>query len=525
MESILQAWEDFAKTIAPPPGTMDSKALRDHACSMLKAIAEDVRRPQSSLEGSEKAKGHGPRCKKDTAAERHAVARLHAGYTIDQLVSEFRALRSSVLNLWSEDTEDYRPTDRTDMTRFNEGIDQALAESVARITSDVKENDRQRLQAILEVVPVEIIMANSTGKLVLTNPESRRIWGDFPMSKNLAEYGEWKACWADQTEKHGKAVEGHEWPLARALGGEEAPINIFEIQPFGLPGQRRTVFFNARPIRDSGGNIVGSVVALMDITDQVKAEAALRESEAKFRTIADAMPQMIWSALPDGYHDYYNQQWYNFSGLPVGSTDGKHWNGMFHPEDKARAWERWQHSLATGEKYEIQYRLRHHSGEYHWILGRALPIRDESGKIIRWMGTSTDIHDQKRAEDELRESGRRKDEFLAMLGHELRNPLAPISTAAELIKIVGMNEKRLHQASDIISRQVRHMTALVDDLLDVSRVTGGLTRLENETVDLKSIIHSAIEQVRPLIEARHHELHLRIGSANACVFGDETRLV
>jgi CheY-like chemotaxis protein/two-component sensor histidine kinase len=141
------------------------------------------------------------------------------------------------------------------------------------------------------------------------------------------------------------------------------------------------------------------------------------------------------------------------------------------------------------------------------------------------MGTCTDIHDQKLAEDELRESGRRKDEFLAMLAHELRNPLAPISTAAELIKVAGMNEKRLHQASDIISRQVRHMTALVDDLLDVSRVTRGLTNLENETVDLKPILHSAIEQVRPLIEARHHELRLRIGSTNAYALGDKTRLV
>jgi len=155
----------------------------------------------------------------------------------------------------------------------------------------------------------------------------------------------------------------------------------------------------------------------------VRMEAALRDSEAKFRTIANAMPQMVWSTLPDGHHDYFNQQWYDFTGVPEGSTDGLGWRDIFHPDDQARAWALWNHSLATGEVYEIQYRLRHHSGQYHWTLGRALPIRDQAHQIIRWMGTCTDIHDQKLAEELLKRESERKDEFLAMLAHELRNPL------------------------------------------------------------------------------------------------------
>jgi PAS domain S-box-containing protein len=380
MESILQAWEDFAKTIEPPASTMDGNDFRDHAFLMLKAIANDLCNPQTSIEGSKKSKGQGLRGKENTAAELHAIARLQSGYTVNQLVSEYRALRFSVLHLWSENTQTGLPTDKADITRFNEAIDQALTESVARITSDVNENERQRLQAILEVVPVGIMVANFAGKLVLTNPESRRIWGEYPVCESLDEYGKWKAWWADRSEKHGQVVEAHEWPLARALRGAEAPSEIFEIEPFGQPGQRRTVLFNARPIRDGGENIVGSVVAQMDITEQVKAEKALRESEAKFRIITDAMPQMIWSTLPDGYHDYYNHQWYNFTGMPIGSTDGNRWNGMFHPDDQARAWELWQHSLATGENYEIQYRLRHHSGEYHWTLGRDYQFGMSLGK-------------------------------------------------------------------------------------------------------------------------------------------------
>ena len=124
--------------------------------------------------------------------------------------------------------------------------------------------------------------------------------------------------------------------------------------------------------------------------------ADLAAGRISFEQLADAMPQMVWSTLPDGLHDYYNAQWYAFTGVPVGSTDGEGWNGMFHPDDQERAWARWRHSLETGEPYEIEYRLRHHSGVYRWTLGRALPVRGEDGRIVRWVGTCTDIHEQKR---------------------------------------------------------------------------------------------------------------------------------
>ncbi|MGC0225620.1 PAS domain-containing protein [Pseudooceanicola nitratireducens] len=122
-------------------------------------------------------------------------------------------------------------------------------------------------------------------------------------------------------------------------------------------------------------------------------EKQLRESEAKFHTIANSVDQMIWSTLPDGFHDYYNDRWYEYTGVPEGSTDGEAWNGMFHPEDQDRAWSVWRHSLATGEPYEIEYRLRHRSGDYRWVLGRAKAVRDDTGKITRWYGSCTDIHD------------------------------------------------------------------------------------------------------------------------------------
>jgi signal transduction histidine kinase len=140
MESIVQAWEDFARTIEPPALTMDRTALRDHASAMLRVIAKDLTAGQTALEQSEKSKGHGLRDNDDTAAESHADARLLSGYTIEQIVSEFRALRASVLRLWSNSADKRQDVDPLDIIRFNEAIDQALAESVGRYARAVKKS-------------------------------------------------------------------------------------------------------------------------------------------------------------------------------------------------------------------------------------------------------------------------------------------------------------------------------------------------------------------------------------------------
>ncbi len=124
-----------------------------------------------------------------------------------------------------------------------------------------------------------------------------------------------------------------------------------------------------------------------------RAEAELRDSRARFEAIANSIDQMIWSTRPDGYHDYYNQRWYEFTGVPDGVTDGDAWNDIFHPDDQERAWTLWRQCLETGETYHIEYRLRHRSGQYRWVLGRAQPVRDEAGRITRWFGTCTDIQE------------------------------------------------------------------------------------------------------------------------------------
>jgi len=411
--------------------------------------------------------------------------------------------------------------------------EQALAEALdkAAQSASAAQAERARLDALLDAAPVGIGYADASGRLMLVNAANKALWGEHPLSSNVDEYVEWKGWWADGSARHGQRLKPGEWGLARALGGELVRGDMVEIEPFHAPGTRRTVWLLAAPVRGADQRIDGAVVVQLDITDQVRAEQALRTSEAKFRTITEAMPQMVWSALPDGYHDFYNRRWYEYTGVPEGSTDGEAWNGMFHPDDQPLAWERWRHSLSTGEVYEIEYRLRHHSGQYRWVLGRALPVRNEQGEIVRWMGTCTDIHEQKLAqealkasEESLRQADRRKDEFLAMLAHELRNPLAPIRTAGTLLRMGPADAQRTAQAAAIISRQVNHLTEIVDDLLDVSRVTRGLVQLDLEVFDAKLAIQAALEQVRPLIEERQHRLTLQIDEPALWVRGDRTRM-
>ncbi|MEO7410112.1 MAG: PAS domain-containing protein, partial [Sphingomicrobium sp.] len=157
--------------------------------------------------------------------------------------------------------------------------------------------------------------------------------------------------------------------------------------------------------------------------------------------------QMVWSTLPDGFHDYYNKRWYDFIGVPDGSTDGEAWTGMFHPDDQEQALAKWRHSLATGDPYEVEYRLRHHSGEYRWTIGRAMPIRDAEGRIIRWLGTCTDIDAAKRQTEHMEVLSRE-------LSHRIKNIFAVIGG------LIGLSARTHPEAADFAGDLRERIAAL-----------------------------------------------------------------
>ena len=212
-----------------------------------------------------------------------------------------------------------------------------------------------------------------------------------------------------------------------------------EYRVMGPDGEVRRVFARGQAHGDGAGRPARLAGTAVDITARKQVDEdpsrSLADDEVRFRAIADTMPQMVWSALPDGLHDYFNVRWYEFTGAPVSSTDGEGWSEMFHPDDRARAWAAWRHSLETGEPYEIEYRLRHHSGTYRWTLGRALPVRDETGKITRWFGTCTDVDELKRAE-------RAKELLSQELSHRIKNIFAVVNA------LIGLSARQSPEARD-----------------------------------------------------------------------------
>jgi len=179
-------------------------------------------------------------------------------------------------------------------------------------------------------------------------------------------------------------------------------------------GSERPIDDSAAPILGTDGVIIGAILVFRDITERYRVEQEAREreqrlaeGEARFRQLADAMPQMVWTARPDGYLDYYNRRWYEFTGLPEGQTNDESWTPVLHPDDLKRCRDEWHAAVAAGTPFECEYRLwDRHIGEYRWHLGRALPVHDSPDRIIRWFGTSTDIHDQKEIAERLREETR-----------------------------------------------------------------------------------------------------------------------
>jgi PAS domain S-box-containing protein len=412
------------------------------------------------------------------------------------------------------------------------------------------------------------------------------------------------------------------------------------------------------PVYDTLGKQTGVVGISFDLSEQKRAEASLRESEAQFRELANSMPQIVLQSDSEGRLVFFNERWLAYTGMSreQSLTEGV-WPAL-HPDDVETDKVRWKKAVATGEPYEAEYRLRGQDGNYRWHLERAVPMRDDEGNIAHWFHAATDIDDFKgvqealhtseerlrllvesakdfaifsldterrvtswnpgaerifgysekeiigqsgdilftpedrakgdpereaeasrsrgRAANErwhsrkdgsrfygsgavtpllhhdgtllgfvkimrdlteqkqmtealqaseaaLREADKRKDEFLAVLAHELRNPLAPIRTSLEIMKRTK-NKETEAEARAIIERQTHHMVRLIDDLLDISRITRGKIKLQKEKVDLLEIINMAIESSHPLIEEKHHELKVSLPQIPIALEADKTRL-
>ncbi|HEY1066087.1 MAG TPA: PAS domain S-box protein, partial [Pirellulales bacterium] len=265
--------------------------------------------------------------------------------------------------------------------------------------------------------------------------------------------------------------------------------------------------------------------------ERARVERTLRESEERFRTLADNIAQFAWMANREGWMSWFNRRWFEYTGTTFADVRGWGWRDVIHPEHIDRVVDKMSLHWRTGEVWEDVFPLRSAQGEYRWFLSRAVPIRNEEGRVVHWFGTNTDITDRKQLEDHLREvaadlseANRRKNEFLATLAHELRNPLAPIRTGLELLRMAGDDVEMIEETRSMMERQTQQMVRLIDDLLDVSRITQGKLQLRKCRVELADVIRNSVEATRPFIVESGHELSVSVPHEAIYLHADPNRL-
>lgn len=268
-------------------------------------------------------------------------------------------------------------------------------------------------------------------------------------------------------------------------------------RPTDLPrnGKVEKVFVNFvyEALKDNSDSITAVMAVATDVTQQVLARKKVEESEREMRQIADSMPQMVWVTDAQGYHKYYNKRWYDFTCTNYEQVKGEGWSDLFHPDDRPDAWEKWNHSLATGDTYEVEYRLKNgNTGEYIWVLGRAVPIYNEEHQIIRWFGTCTDINEHKQLQQH-------KDDFIGIASHELKTPLTALKASLQLIgRLIKRDpeSQMLTRFVDQSNKSIGKLGYLVEDLLNFTRLNEGQLGLNKEDVVLSQLLNDCCQHIR-----------------------------
>jgi PAS domain S-box-containing protein len=282
---------------------------------------------------------------------------------------------------------------------------------------------------------------------------------------------------------------------------------------------------SAAPIYDEAGSLLGAVLVFRDITEARRARAAIEESESRFRHMADQTPAMIWMADDTKAFTYVNRTWVEFTGRTMEQELGDGWTSNVHPEDFAHVLSVYATSFEGRVPFEMELRLKHKDGEYHWAFTRGTPRYDGDRRFQGYIGAALDVTERKAAEEALGHADRRQNEFLAMLAHELRNPLAPIRNAIQIMERIGIGaDRRMDHAREVIDRQSAHLTRVIDDLLEVSRIDSGKITLRRERVVVQDIVRRAIEAQQGLAAEKRQTLDVRLPDARVYVTGDAGRL-
>ena len=291
---------------------------------------------------------------------------------------------------------------------------------------------------------------------------------------------------------------------------------------------RKQVFFTGKgPARRPAR----AVLAAQDVTAEKTAAEALRESEERMRALTLAMPQLVWTCSREGDCIFQSPQWEAVTGQTAAASLGYGWLEMIHPGDRERTADVWKAAVDGWRTYEADYRLRGKDGTYRWFLARAEPLSDPSGEPRYWIGTSTDIHDAKqtaeklrRAAEEVSRASRAKDDFLAALSHELHTPLTPVLMTATSLESDATLPLELRDQLGMMRRNVELQARLIDDLLDITRISRGKLILAPIAADLHQLLEHTAEIVRSDELGKQVRIVFSLGAERHHALADPARL-
>ncbi|HEY8517062.1 MAG TPA: ATP-binding protein [Candidatus Binatia bacterium] len=397
--------------------------------------------------------------------------------------------------------------------------------------------ERKLLTAVLEQMPLGVMIAQApSGRVVLHNQQLTRLFGAPPAPPGAAlGAGGPRALHPD-----GRPYAAEEYPLVRALRGDT--VDAEEIEYERSDGRRVIVRVSAASVRDEAGRLLAAVVAYYDVTDLRRAERRLRASETRYRLASRAINDAIWDwdVIPD------RLEWSDGVHLRFGhpreavGSDISWWLEQIHPQDRARV----QHSIeeafgGTTDSWYDEYRFRRYDGRYVHVVDRGFIVRDDAGRVVRAIGAMQDVTElrrveaeraallerERRARAEAEAANRAKDEFLAVVSHELRTPLSPILGFADILREEELSPDDTRAALSTIERNARNLSLLIDDLLDVARITSGkLALVEYAPVHVREIVAAVVDSVRPVAQAKGVQIDAALGSDHDLVAGDPGRL-
>jgi PAS domain S-box-containing protein len=400
--------------------------------------------------------------------------------------------------------------DVTESLRLQEQLRTAkeAAEAASRGMRDEIEH-RRRAEADLELQATVVrnmregvcLVRLDTGAIVYANTKFEEMFGYGPgemagLSARTVNYDDG----AGLAERREREILGE----VERTGSAE-----YDIENVRRDGRRFSCHARASLIAHAQFGPV-AVAVQEDVTERKASAEALRDSERRFQLLADAMPQIVWASRPDGWSEYFNQRWFDYSGLTYEQTEGAGWASRIHPDDRSGAVDAWTRAIATGTTYEREIRFQRASdGTFRWHLVRAIPIRGSQGEVARWYGTCTDVEDQKAAQEDAEAANRAKSEFLANMSHEIRTPMNGIIGMTELLLGTPVSREQ-RDYLQMVRDSAEQLLGVINDILDFSKVEAGHLELDAQAFGLREAMARTARALGLAADAKGLELSFRV---------------